>query len=322
MSRLAKWMALLGLALATGLILREGFGAVFEALSVAGAGLFWASLFHVVPMALNARGFELLLPRAPGRSFRFFAWLVWVREAVDSLLPVVRVGGALASARLMIGRGIRTELAVGSLVADTTVSLVTQFLFVLLGVALLALRAGGHPIVVRLALGCLAGVPVVLAFVFLQRLGPFDLGARALKLLFGDRLGSLAQGPRLDRALKRLYSRRRALFWSSLFQMAGWISGAGEIWLVLFFLGHPLPVAVSLILHALTQAVSSAFFVVPGALGVQEAGFLLLAPVFGLSGDVGLALALARRVRDVIVFVPGLLLWQLSEVQTARGVRP
>jgi hypothetical protein len=52
---------------------------------------------------------------------------------------------------------------------------------------------------------------------------------------------------------------------------------------------------------------------VPGALGVQEGGFLVFGGLLGLGPDVALALALARRVRDLIVFTPALVAWQLSE---------
>jgi len=52
---------------------------------------------------------------------------------------------------------------------------------------------------------------------------------------------------------------------------------------------------------------------VPGALGVQEGGFLLFGSLLGLGPEVALALALARRVRDLVVFVPALVTWQLSE---------
>ena len=64
---------------------------------------------------------------------------------------------------------------------------------------------------------------------------------------------------------------------------------------------------------------SSAAFIVPGALGVQEGAFLLVGATLGLDGSTALALAVARRLRDVIVFFPGLLAWQWEELRRRRA---
>jgi hypothetical protein len=59
-------------------------------------------------------------------------------------------------------------------------------------------------------------------------------------------------------------------------------------------------------------------FFVPGALGVQEGGFLLVGTVLGLNPQICLALAGARRFRDIIVFLPGLVAWQVAEWRGKR----
>ena len=88
-----------------------------------------------------------------------------------------------------------------------------------------------------------------------------------------------------------------------------------EIWLALYFLGQPRSILDALVIEALVQAISSAAFVVPGALGVQEGGFLLIGAALGIDGTTALALAAARRLRDVIVFFPGLIAWQWAETR-------
>jgi hypothetical protein len=50
---------------------------------------------------------------------------------------------------------------------------------------------------------------------------------------------------------------------------------------------------------------------------VQEIGYAMLAPVFGFTPEVGLALSLLRRARDVVVAVPVLLAWQVVEARRA-----
>jgi putative membrane protein len=311
--RAATLLGLVGLALATGLYVWEGIGPIFAAFRVAGLGILWASLFHFVSMALNARAWQVLLPSHGRRSLLSFAWAVWLREAVNGLLPVARIGGEVVSARLLIRYGLRPPRAVASLVVDMTVSLVSQFAFTVLGLALLVAAGGSASVARDVALGLLAAMPVVGAAVLVQRIGFFTLLARLFRALFGDRFDALVGGGvPLDRAVRRLYRRRCAILACFLWQCAGWIAGAGEIWLALAFLGHPVGLIAAVIVEALIQALSSGAFVVPGALGVQEGGFLALGALVGIPPDIALALALARRARDLILFIPALLAWQLA----------
>jgi glycosyltransferase 2 family protein len=71
----------------------------------------------------------------------------------------------------------------------------------------------------------------------------------------------------------------------------------------------------------LIQAVSSAAFIVPGALGVQEAAFILIGSALGIDATIALALATARRLRDAIIYFPGLIAWQRTESR-ARLAKP
>ena len=51
----------------------------------------------------------------------------------------------------------------------------------------------------------------------------------------------------------------------------------------------------------------------PSALGVQEGGFILIGGALGLDPAICLALAGARRIRDLLIFVPGLFAWHIDE---------
>ena len=315
MIRLASLLAIAGLALATFLVTRQGWGEVLGALAIAGPGLAWASLVHLLPMLFNARAWQALIPGRGRPSLGFFRWIVWVRESVNGLLPVARIGGEVAAASLMIRRGIRPATTVATLVVDTTLGIATQFLVTMAALAVLASQVQDQAIVARIALGVVMALPVVVLLLLVQRVGFFELLRRARHFLLGDRdWGLLAGGPmRIDRAVRMLYRRRARVLRCCIYQTLGWIAGSGEIYLFLLFLGHKVSPADAFILEALAQAVASAAFVVPGALGVQEGGFLLFGHLLGLGPEVALALALARRVRDLLVFLPGLLLWQAIE---------
>ena len=320
MKRLAALLALAGLGGATALILYNGAGPVMAIFASAGWGLLWVALFHVVPMLANARAWQVLIPGAARPGFGFFVWMVWVREAVNSMLPVARVGGEVAGAWLLVGRGVRKRPAVATLVVDMTMSLVSQFAFTLVGVILLLRVRADFALSSDIALGLAIALPVMLAFLLVQRFGLFGMFARLFRLMFGERFERFVGGAApLDRAVHLIYRRRLRILMCCVWQFVGWLVSSGETWLGLHFLGQTATLADAVLITALIEATSSTAFAVPGALGVQEGGFLLLGQALGFTPEVSLALALVRRARDVLVYGPALALWQLGEGRRLVG---
>jgi putative membrane protein len=312
--RAATIFGLFGIALFTALLIYQGAGQVGSVVADAGIGLVWASLFHVVPMIVNAEAWRLLFVAGPTPSLLQMVYAVWIRESVNGLLPVARVGGEVVSYRALTRQGFRPAPVAASLIADITLSMVSQFIFTITGLVMLLLRIDDTAEVWRVIGGLMVFLPLVAGMVALQRIGIVNLGARLVGMLFGERWSELVgNAVRLDRVLRLVYRRLTRVVGSVLWQLAGWTLGAGEIWLALRFLGHPIDLYDAFLLESVAQAVSSAAFVVPGAIGVQEGAFLLCGTMLGLDPDVALAVGIARRIRDVVIFVPGLLVWQVSE---------
>jgi uncharacterized membrane protein YbhN (UPF0104 family) len=68
-----------------------------------------------------------------------------------------------------------------------------------------------------------------------------------------------------------------------------------------------------MILERATLAIRGAAFLVPGAVGVQEGGYILLGNLLGIPSEMALALSLVRRVRELALGIPGLITWHLIE---------
>jgi putative membrane protein len=323
MIRLGLLLGLLGLVGASALVIYQGAGPVIATFASAGWGLAWVALYHVLPMMANARAWQVLLPGRAQPSYRFFAWMVWVREAVNAMLPVARIGGEVAGAWLLTTRGVRKRPAAATLVVDMTMSLVSQLAFALIGVGLLVTRGGDPSLAASVGLGLLITVPILAAFGLVQRIGIFGFFARLFHLAFGDRFERMVGGAQaLDRAVHVIYRRPSRILACGLWQLVGWLVSAGETWIALSALGHPMSVGDAVMVTALVEAASSSAFLVPGALGVQEGTFLVLGNVLGLPAEVSLALALVRRARDVLVYGPALAFWQFSEGRRIIARRP
>ena len=272
-------------------------------------------------MFLCVVGWHALLPgrSAPGwgRSrpgHLFFLYLLWIRAAVNNLMPVARIGGEIVSVRVMMKHGVRKSTAIACTVVEITLSVIGQFFFALIGVGLFVMHVSDQNVTMQLLWGLLLSVPVIGALLLVQRAGVFGLMTKLFTLMFRDKWKNFAGNTaRLDQAVHTMYRRRGRVLLCGVMQFASWAAGSGEIWLAMYFLGHPLSLLECVMIEALIQATSSAAFVVPGALGVQEAGFLLFGHLLGLTPEIAAALAVIRRCRDLLLYVPGLVAWQVQE---------
>jgi putative membrane protein len=156
-------------------------------------------------------------------------------------------------------------------------------------------------------------VPMLLVFVLVQRKGLLAFLAKFARKLFGERFTGLVQDAEgLDRTLADVYDRRTAVLMCVVWQLLGWCAGALEIWLALYVLGVETSMTNAVIIESLIQAISSSAFIVPGALGLQEGGFVVVGGFLGVPRETALALALMRRARDILLFLPALAAWQYS----------
>jgi putative membrane protein len=311
--RVAYAGLVVGLALFTALLAAHGARDVATALRAAGAGLLVVAAFHLLPMLGDALGWRRLLPGelrpAVGRVLR----ARWIGESINGLLPVLQVGGNIVKANLLARTGIGGALAGATVVVDVTLVMLTQIVFTVVGLALLLLSIGGHPLALPVAVGVVIMGSILAAFYAAQRQGVFGALAQLLVRLGRGRWASvITEGDAIDASVAVLYRQRRTIAAASAWHLLSWLLGTGEVWLALWFLGHPVGLAEAIMLESLGQAVRAGAFAVPGALGVQEGGYVMLGRVVGLGPETALALSLTKRVRELVLGVPGLIAWQLD----------
>ena len=303
-----------GAVLFVALILRQGVGEIMDAFAVMGWGLAAVAASRIVWLAFNGWGWNLVLDRSRRRPLVTMTALAWIAESINNLLPVARIGGDVVRARLLAREVSPAGYAAGSVVADFTLGLLGQLVFVLAGVALLLAgdtESQATDFVLPLALG---GGAVVI-FALLQKRGLFDWLARVAARLAGEgRLLGVINGLQsLDEHLRQLYRDRAAVMRCFTVRLIGWFTSVAETWLALYFLGLSPSLGDALILESLSAAARSFAFLLPGALGVQEAVLMLVAAATGLTPEAGLMVSLAKRVREVLLGIPGILYWTTRE---------
>ncbi len=311
---------LLGAALLVWLLKSNHVGAVVGALERLHGWLAVIIAFHAAPLFCDVSGWRVLFVHAPSRLRLFL--IRWIGEAANGLLPVPHLG-ELLRVKLPYDAGCDLVDAASSVLADVTIGLVTQVLFIIAGLILLGLGRGADALVRSFAI-----VAVLAAFTGgfygAQRTRLFSRAAQALNRSAGSAWG-LVDGAgigRVEDALAALYARRRVVTVALAWRLAGWFVGAGEVWLVPFCLGQPIGLADAIILESLSQGARAVAFVIPGGLGVQDGTLMVLTTQLGLGPELGLVISLVKRCRELALGVPALVVAWVGEMRRWRRRAP
>lgn len=304
---------LVGLTLALWLLHSYGTARIVAVLTRAGLfGTLAVIAIHLPQMLCSALGWQAVA--APARSrppLRTLLWLRWIREAVNNLLPLAQVGGEFVAARLLQRRGVPLAQGIAGTIADLMMEMATQVVFTVLGLWLLV-QATGHSSLSATAGRALllAAIGIALAFALIRAGAVRLLETAALKM--GKAFGwpATAQISGLHDALTGCLRSPVAVSGAGLWHLASWILGGAEVCLALHYFGHDTSFAPGLVIESLGQASKSAGFAVPGALGVQEGGYLVVCHLLGIPAETALALSLIKRLREVVLGVPALLIWR------------
>ena len=107
----------------------------------------------------------------------------------------------------------------------------------------------------------------------------------------------------IESAENNLLSFRREApraFWATLiFNLLWHMLAIVEVYIILRFMGAKVALSGAFIVEALTKMINLVGALNPGNVGTYEAGNILIAKIFGVTGTAGLTLALCRRVRTV-----------------------
>ena len=313
--RKAAWQVVLlalGLLLFAGLIYRVGLTAVLEALQRLG----WLTPLVVIPYFTSyfvdsigwlwvlRRGF----PPAAGNPAPGLLQVFAIRaagEAVNGITPTAYLGGEPLKAWLLQQHGVPLVPGLASVLVSKTALMLTQGGFVFLG-ALIALHRWRSeiPLPAAAVLGLLLGALTFGLLIGVQRRGLFGI-LLGISRRWSGREALLASWETdllaLDEQLRGFYkSRIRDFFICCGFHFLGWVVGTWEVFLTLWLLGEPVDFLSAFSIEALSGVAKLAAVIVPGSVGVQEGGQVVIFAAFGLTAPLAVTFSLLRRGREAL----------------------
>jgi len=315
--RKAVWQVVLlalGLLLFAGLIYGVGPTAVLQALQRLG----WLTPLVVIPYFtsyfVDSIGWLWILRRAfspaagnPGPApslLQVFA-IRAAGEAVNGITPTAYLGGEPLKAWLLQQHGVPLVPGLASVLISKTALMLTQGGFVFLG-ALIALHhwRSEIPLPAAAVLGLLLGVLTFAPIIGVQRRGLFGI-LLGISRRWSGREALLASWEAdllaLDEQLRGFYKTRvRDFLICCGLHFLGWVVGTWEVFLTLWLLGEPVDFLSAFSIEALSGVAKLAAVIVPGSLGVQEGGQVVIFAAFGLTAPLAVTFSLLRRGRELL----------------------
>ncbi len=324
----------LGLAAVIALVVWHGVGTVAAALASLGVAVLVLPLLYAPHIAGAAFSWRQVFPRAVLPRFAVILRAMWIGLAAESLVPGASFGAEIVKARQLLRAGLAGRDAASLVIVDMAIQGLVLAVWGLLGLGglMLTLAAAAAPagaagpsgpsLIAPALLGAGLLAAAILVLILAQRAGFFGflarLGGRAIR----DRRwqGVIDGAAQLDQAIRDLYRQPGRIVLATAIRCCSRAMLAVELIFAAGVMGHALPAAAAAMLVGLIGALRAAAFVVPGGWGVQEGGFVLLGGLAGLDAETMLALSLAIRARELMLFVPALLVWQAAEGRALRDL--
>lgn len=257
----------------------------------------------------------------PGAKPLKFIWARLVRDGAAEVLPFSQVGGYVFGARALALSGVPGFFTAISTVVDLVVELAAKLPYILMGLALLAiLKPQSDYFAPVLAGVAISGGLLALAVIFRDK----SRGAlERLAMRMAQRWPALHFGEASEtrETISRVLAKDGRAMSGFVLHFIAWALGAAEAWIAFRLMGAPIGLAEACVIDSLFTGLRTFAFFIPGAIGVQEAAYVALCAMFGISPGVALAFSLVRRARDFLIGAPCLAGWQLTEGRRALFAR-
>jgi len=314
---LRYFLLAIGLTVLGLLIWHIGPGNIYEAATKLGpAALVVILIPSLIMYIVEAYGWKIVMGRFAGAvSFWRLLAIRTAGEVVNMTTPTAYLGGEPLKAYLLKKYNVPMAEGAASVVIAKTTMTIAEVFYILVGIALAFVLLGTGSSVGQTVTAALLSVGLLVCsiagFVFIQRRGLFASILSIVRKL-GLRIGFLESQEEhlrsIDQTIQNYYNHHQRAFYISIgMYFLGWVAESVEVFVILHFLGGPTSILSAFSIGALAVFIKGGSFFIPGSLGAQDGGNVLLLQAFGYSDVTGLTFALLRRFRELVWIGIGLL---------------
>jgi putative membrane protein len=313
MSKLARLLLLLlGMGLLAFIVTRVDLATVGMYMGEMGWAFPLIFVPYIVVYLCDTLGWKFAFGPATTIPFHTLFLTRMAGESINNLTPFAYLGGEPVKAHLLTRFHIPMVEGMAAAIMAKLLMSIAQFAFVVLGGILAMSHLVARPDVLwTLVVVVLTGGVVLGALICGLQRGLFTQIYRLL-----DRWNltpSVMERWRhhlrhLDETIVQFYRRHpRYLALSLLWHFIGWMVGSLEVLALFYAVDLPIQLSEALAIEALASVAKGVAFFIPGSLGVQEGGNVLIIALFGFPSSLGLTFSLVRRMRELLWISMGLL---------------
>lgn len=303
---------LIGLGLLGFVLSHTDLASVWSELKEIGWGILVVLVVYKIAFIVDTFAWQLTLPSTQAtKQWLHDLWKIrMVGAAFSKVMPFSSWGGVPIKGYILKHHyGIRYREGTASMIIAESTHMLSLVLFAATGV-LLILFASDLPESYHLfAVLSLSAISIgIFLFYAVQRYKITSLtGTWLSKYKVGQRLEKFIHHIHdMDERLVEFYTDGKGRFLSATFlNLVNWYLGALEIYVIFYFLGHPITIVEAVILETLVELVRAGTFFIPAGLGSQEAVFMIATGAIAGQPTLGVAAALIRRVREIVWLIWG-----------------
>ena len=288
----------------------------------------WVYDFFAGPESINLiilnkdKIFLLVLAHLPTLYFDSLTWIVllgkeklsltwaviitWIAQASGKFLPTGNITGEFVRVYLGIKKGLTNHESTSSVFADLIIATFSLFLISFLSFIFVISKntdLQNFNYYLHLVISLILIFSASFLFYWLIR-------SRILKVLlkksknfnkFKFKKSLSFSIIKTDLSLYFLSRKQKVIFKAIILRSLGWLAGAFEIYIFLWIIGIEASVMDVIIIESFSGIIRALAFFMPAGLGVQELSFVIIGEFVGYSGSISFAIALGRRIRELLV---------------------
>lgn len=319
---------LIGVALLVVVVLNVDVDEVLARLDQVGWGLAVILGIYLAAFIIDTFTWQMTLGSVPlDARWLYRTWKVrMIGEAFNNVMPAAGIGGEPVKAVLLKkDYGISYREATASVILARTINMIALTAFLAIGFAFMLASP-------KLTTSFNAVAAIALAGLAFGTFGGLAIQWTRFASLAGTwlsrwRIGKPIEGilhhiRDMDARLVGFYvGDRRRFAWAVLLAFINWLLGALEIYYAAILLGHPISFADAWMVESAAQLARAGAFFIPAGIGAQEGAFLLVCTAITGLPALGVAMAVVRRLREIVWIVWGFGLGSFAGLKPWLGAR-
>ena len=312
MSKFKFLYLIFGIALLIFIFNKVDFNSFLNELNKLRFNFFAILIIYFIGFVLDSYSWQLCienLAKTKLKIYQVFKIRI-IGEAFNYIL--FQVGGEPVKAFLLKNNfGIKYKLSIGSLILAKTIILFALIIFFFIGlISIFYTGKFGENFENAALVGFVLFTTLISLFFIVQRYKLTSKLHNIFKNKFSKKFNNVFKHLKdTENKISNFYKKTKADFFKILFlNLSNWFFGALELYAIFYLLDERITFLEAIAIETLVQLVRAMLFFIPSNIGTQEGVFVLAVNVLKDSTPLGLAVAIIRRLREVIWISIGLIL--------------